>query len=508
MQYTYQYAVIIGIDGMGNFNKDTDTPEMDRIFGSGAQTLSAISMYPTISAQNWGAMLLGANPEVHGLTNGIVSENEYTNGSLPSLFSKIRRAFPDALLCSYCNWNPINHGIIEHNADVEMRTSEDDAELCAMIEKCIEKKPKFLFIQFDEVDGAGHRYGYGTEGHLNQIKVTDGYVGRVYDAYVRAGIADDTLFTVIADHGGYLHGHGSYTDTEKYIYLAAAGKTVRKGNIPAARTKDINAIILHAFGLEVPPYDPLGYSAQVPANIFDGCGADYVDSPAGVKAPPHSPSPEITGGNGLLKFFDKEDMSLAAFFDNSLDDELGKTDLYAEGTVKYYSEGVRGSRAEIGSIGTLKADNFRFENGFAAALWIIKDTPVTSFVPVMKFSGKEKSSSLSLGMTPEGLRLILSSENGNSEEFETPLPSDTAKDKIHLIVSVNPQDESVNVYVDFTHIFSVRYITGYSFADYSADFSLGDRGANYLLNVDDLFIFGRNIETEEMNKFKNYYSIV
>ena len=46
----YAHTAIIGIDGMGNFCKDTATPRMDEIFGDGARTVRAISLFPTISA--------------------------------------------------------------------------------------------------------------------------------------------------------------------------------------------------------------------------------------------------------------------------------------------------------------------------------------------------------------------------------------------------------------------------------------------------------------------------
>ena len=99
----YAHVAIVGIDGMGTFCKDTPTPCMDEIFKDGAKTYSALSLFPTISAQNWGAMLLGAEPETHGLTNGIVSQREYSNKALPSIFTTMRRAFPDNVLCSVSN---------------------------------------------------------------------------------------------------------------------------------------------------------------------------------------------------------------------------------------------------------------------------------------------------------------------------------------------------------------------------------------------------------------------
>ena len=155
----YNYCAVIGVDGMGNFNRQAATPHMDKIFADGATSYFTLSKDPTISAENWGAMLLGATPVVHGLTNGWISQNEYTNKALPSVFTRLRRAFPDAYLTSVCNWNPINHGIVEHDVGVDLATADNDELLTPMILERVAKKPKFLFVQFDNVDGAGHGGG-------------------------------------------------------------------------------------------------------------------------------------------------------------------------------------------------------------------------------------------------------------------------------------------------------------------------------------------------------------
>lgn len=208
----YRYAAVIGIDGMGNFNQKAATPRMDAIFAQGACTYGAYSMDPTISAENWGGMLLGAEPAVHGLTNGYISCHPYANDALPSVFRRIRAAYPDAYLASVVNWNPINIGIVEDGLGVDKRTADSDERVTAEVLDCIAGKPTFLFVQLDEVDGAGHHFGYGTAGHLQKITQIDALVGQIYDAYVQAGIAEETLFVCIADHGGHGHGHGGWTD--------------------------------------------------------------------------------------------------------------------------------------------------------------------------------------------------------------------------------------------------------------------------------------------------------
>ena len=115
-------------------NKDID---LDKIFENGATTNFGLSMDPTISAENWGAMLLGAEPIVHGLTNSKLSHNDHKNELLPSLFKRIYNAIPDAKLYSYCNWNPINIGLIEKDIPVEKYTNGNDKELTDEIIKII-----------------------------------------------------------------------------------------------------------------------------------------------------------------------------------------------------------------------------------------------------------------------------------------------------------------------------------------------------------------------------------
>ena len=268
---TYKHVIVLGIDGAGAFIKDADTPHFDRIFADGAVTYSALSSNPTISAECWGSMLLGVGPEVHKLTNGIVSSTPYPVDSVfPSLFRRIREVMPDAELGSYCNWNPITFGIVENNQNVANATARD-SELVPMICDYIrEKKPTFLFTQLDSVDGAGHGHGYGSEGHLRRIHEVDELVNDVYETVRETGILDDTLFLLIADHGGHGTGHGGWTDEEKYVTFAAAGRSVKPGPIEEMNIRDLAAIVLYALGIDAPAFDEQGWTAQVPADLFAG----------------------------------------------------------------------------------------------------------------------------------------------------------------------------------------------------------------------------------------------
>jgi predicted AlkP superfamily pyrophosphatase or phosphodiesterase len=267
----YAHVVAIAIDGAGGFIEKADTPNFDRIFANGAVTYTALSSNPTISAECYGSMLLGAGPEVHKLTNGNIKQAPHPSDSpIPSVFRRIKEVYPDAALGLYCDWKPITIGPVEAEIEVA-KESARDAELTPMICDYIKaSKPDFLFVQMDSVDGAGHRNGYGTEAHLQRIHEVDELVNDVHKAIAEAGMLEDTLFIVLADHGGTPAGnHGGWTDAEKLVTFAIAGKDVQHVKIEEVNVRDLAAIVLYAFGIEVPAVDEQGWTAQVPEGVWN-----------------------------------------------------------------------------------------------------------------------------------------------------------------------------------------------------------------------------------------------
>ncbi len=280
-QKLYSHVIVVGIDGAGSFFKDADTPNFDRIFENGSVTYRALASNPTISAECWGSMLIGVGPEIHKLTNNIVGKNQYNRKSeFPSLFRRIYEAYPDAELGAFCEWNSITRGMIERNVPITIASDHDTAmtpNICKFIKK---RKPTFLFIQMDSVDHAGHTNGYGTPAHLNRIGEVDRLINDVYVSMEDARMKEDTLFIVIADHGGTyekiadsangkMATHGGWTDAEKYVTFAATGKNVVKGEPTDMNIRDLSAIVLYALGIDAPAFDENGWTSQIPQNLFD-----------------------------------------------------------------------------------------------------------------------------------------------------------------------------------------------------------------------------------------------
>lgn len=284
MERKYSHIIVIGVDGAGSWFKDADTPNFDRIFKNGAVTYNALSSKPTISAECWGSMLIGVGPEVHKLTNRRVSTLPYPLWSKhPSVFRRIRRAYPKAELGSYCDWNPITKGIVEKLMGVSHATARDKELTPLICDYIRQKKPDFLFVHFDSTDGAGHKNGYGTKEHISAIGEVDTLIGYVHSAAQEAGILEDTLFMVIADHGGTNPGngkggsHGGWTDEEKNVTFAAVGKGVSSTGIEEMNIRDLAAIILYGMGIEAPSFDEKGWTSQIPKGLFTEYDGVYRD---------------------------------------------------------------------------------------------------------------------------------------------------------------------------------------------------------------------------------------
>ncbi|MBQ7828264.1 MAG: alkaline phosphatase family protein [Clostridia bacterium] len=516
MSYTYKRAILLGVDGAGIFFKDADTPEMDRIFKDGATSYDVMTAIPTISAECWGSMLIGSSAQAHKLTNSIVGAKHYDEDSpIPSVFKRVRKALPDAALASFCNWDPINNGIIEQSLGVTFGTGEDEA-VCDQICKYLdENDPTLLFAQFDSVDGAGHGNGYGTPNHLAQITVVDTLIGKIYDKLEERGMLEDTLLMVIADHGGTPYGsHGGNTDAEKIVFFGAVGKTVKAGTIGEMNVRDSAAIIMYALGLPVPEFNFGGFSGQVPAGLFeDYTPAERQDIYSAPNNRPNLPTPEKDSGKYLTDYICGCRIAAYLPFDSNAADALGKTAVEVVGKPKYYGIGVYGDCIEVGCQGHLTLPDVKLgTDSFTVSLWIFVDGAVWCELPVLgtkKWSG-DSTNGCTLVYANYGISFNVG--NGDDEEkFHFNYPDNMEWGWNNITVSVDRKAGKITGYYNFkdpvvqeipecirnTDMDSAPFTVGQDAA--------GDNNRHFNYKLDDLVIFGDALTAEDIAKLGKYY---
>lgn len=447
----YKHVVILGVDGAGAFFRNTDTPHMDAIFADGTFTYGWKAVYPSISAQNWGAMLHGVLPEFHRLTNEIVASRPYDPaGPYPSVFRVVREAMPDATLASFCNWAAVNIGIIEDGLGVEKWNGPNDPAVAAEVVSYLGgHAPTLLFVHFDSCDAAGHRYGFGSPQHLAAISAVDGLIGEIHETLERRNLLDNTLFLVVTDHGGTPQGsHGGNTPAEMNVFFGAVGKTVdRETPIYDGDNRDVAAIAAHALGLDC----PATWTSRVPTGVFwDVTGGAHKQAVIPIsenRKHETEETPALSEVEALLKGH-----QVIAYlpFDGGEADAFGKVGTTPSGKLYYY-DAYYGQGVALDD-GYVTLEDVQVGTGsFSAAFWV--KTNGVSGDPCF-LSNKDWKSGLNDGFVfclRENDVKFNAGGKGRTERMDVvaALPLDYKEGWMHLILVVDREKQQVRIYEDF-----------------------------------------------------------
>lgn len=439
---TYDRVVIIGVDGAGSWFQKVETPNFDRIFENGAVTYEMHAAVPTSSAQNWGSMFYGVEPEDHGLTNLYAEHRRFGNAGIHSVFWYLHEKEPDAEMASFVGWKPINTGIIDIREGINLFPDENGKalamdEIPGQFEAYLRNHPdaKLIFFQFDEVDDAGHSSGWGSEEFCEAIRQADEVIGKIYETLVNCGVMENTLFIVTADHGGIEKKHGGSSTEEICSFFAVCGDRVSpNGDIREMETRDVAPVVLHALGLDVPLY----YTGRVPAGIWKDCGGEI-----------RKESTIIHSVNPFLHAFSEESPVEVMLARNS----LGPSTLFFDGFENGNEEGICGKsmlfRDSCRDTGIIwKGQDLTF------AFWIRPGQIVGD--PVI-ISNKDWSSGANVGFViahqPETI-VINIGDGENAYYVKYPLPREYTEGWTHFIFAFDLSERTVHGYCNFEPVYS------------------------------------------------------
>ncbi|MBQ6809293.1 MAG: alkaline phosphatase family protein [Clostridia bacterium] len=453
----YKRVFLLGVDGMGAFNKVTDTPNMDRIFANGATTYTALASKPTISAQCWTSILTGATPEVHKLTNG----DMHPIDELPTIFKFIKDKYPEAETAAFTGWPAIAKQIITPERGLSAFDVGHDGPLCdRLLEYLDEHDPKMLFVQFDSVDGTGHDVGYGAEKYLEAIRNVDNMFGKIIEKYEKYGRLDDTLVLVTADHGGtpghdgHGGGHGGWTDAEKLVFLGIAGKTVKNGQIGEVCIRDIPEIVLYALGVDAPEFNPKGYASQMPVGVFEEVGVverKQMYPAQRIYDNEGRPQPEKDSSEYIGNFIDENKIIFWQDFENGIEDATGKCKVTLErGTVKTYNNGFVGKSGELGN-SVVRIEGLKASEVFSFAFWYF---PTTDMRWLDIFSNKDGDlNKFTIAPFDELVGIFIKKPDGDHIKTMMINASETAQQNTwtHYIFEVDTVKNEVRGYVNFQY---------------------------------------------------------
>lgn len=511
----YQYVVIIGVDGAGTFFKNADTPSIDQIFANGAITYDMITSNPTYGAQAWGSLLHGVTPEFHQLTDVNVGSAYPTDSPYPSFFRVIRENDPNAVLASFSHWAPINVGIVESDLNVHKVGGMSDEQIKNEILTYLAfASPTAMLVQFGEADETGQKNGYNTPAQHQTITRIDGYVGEIYDAYEKKGIINETLFIVTATHGGFGKSHGGWSDAEKYVMLAAAGKTVKNGGaVQDAEIRDTAAIVIHALGYG--DRQSKTWTARVPGDLFVGVAASerpvYVNTESGRY---HETVPTPTKGSGqhVTDFVDKS-LSVYLPFDGNIADQCNNATT-SNGALAFTEKGYYGGAVRLND-GYVTLSDYALKNeSFTLAFWIRTQGSGTDPCIVSNANWRDGTNSgFSLALRKTSLiRFNMGIDQRDRRVADASLPSDFGEGWMHVSVAVDRENNEVRISYDFKApvVVSLK-IDNIDFQGILNGLNIGQDGTgNYAAlpaMLDEFMIFEGAFTSDDIADLAEYYGM-
>ena len=212
--------LVVGIDGFrSDAMQESVTPFMYSLtqHSNAYYNLTHNTEGITYSGPNWSSMLTGVHMDKHNVTDNSFDGRNYDN--YPSFFYYIEQASKNINTASIVNWTPINYYTLSNQADLVPLESMNDAEVFEYAKNILEDKnnvnPDILFLQFDELDGSGHSYGFHSlvPEYTNTANILDSYAQELFNIIEnRRANGEDWLYFIISDHGGEGTSHSDASD--------------------------------------------------------------------------------------------------------------------------------------------------------------------------------------------------------------------------------------------------------------------------------------------------------
>jgi predicted AlkP superfamily pyrophosphatase or phosphodiesterase len=257
-----RHVVIISFDQGGGpeIARAANMPVFHEMARSGAHDWQAYTIVPSITLPSHTSMLTGVGIQKHQ-----IDWNDYRPEAgvvkVPTVFSVAQaRGYSTALYAGKEKFKHLNlPGSIDH-----FEISGNALQVAAAFARDLPKaKYNLAFLHFADIDSAGHAHGLHSPEWLQALADTDKALGIVRDAIRQAGLEQDSVVILTADHGGHnvtsaageTRGtHGSSKPEDVEIPWIAWGRGVKRNfNITApVVTYDTSATALWLLGIETP----------------------------------------------------------------------------------------------------------------------------------------------------------------------------------------------------------------------------------------------------------------
>ena len=264
-------VLILSIDGLRpEAISLAPMPNLQKLMQSSAYTLSAQTVYPSVTLISHASMLTGLCPAKHGVDwNDYIPQNGIAEGT--DMFDIAHAAGLETWM--FVGKEKLKQITASTSLTGFVKGSDRDSELTDQLIAEFPSNFGVLFVHFATVDGMGEVYGWLSPEYLSVAFRADKSLGRILAELDARNLRKETLVIVTADHGGHDTTHGSHMPEDMTVPWLVTGPGVRPGPLTTSvHTMDTAATAAYALGLDIPSewdgvpvYEAFGLPAEKPS---------------------------------------------------------------------------------------------------------------------------------------------------------------------------------------------------------------------------------------------------
>lgn len=262
--------ILILLDGLrADAVPQAEMPHLNNFITSGSHTLQAQTVMPSITLPCHTSLFYAVPASEHGVTSNTWQAPPAT---IPSLAEVIHQAGLGTAI--FYTWEELrdlskpgtlDFAYFRRLGDWREDRMQTVAEAAA--DFITTHRPAFSYLYLEATDAAGHDHGWLSAPYLEAAVQADQAIGTVFQAVSEAGLLEETVFLVLADHGGHDYGHGTDMPEDLTIPWIVSGPGVKRGYQLTGEVSIIDTAptILHLLGLAIPST----WQGRVISEIFE-----------------------------------------------------------------------------------------------------------------------------------------------------------------------------------------------------------------------------------------------
>ena len=220
-------VLMILVDGMRP-DSITDLPIAQEMIRTGAATMSAATVMPSVTLPCHMSLFHSVDPSRHGTTTNTFAPQVRPIAGLCEVLKKNEKT------CAFFyDWEELRDitrpGSLEYTrfqSGANIGFAEADRILTNdAIAYLTTQKPDFAFLYLGNPDEKGHRFGWMSEQYINAVKNAWAEIERVLQV-----LPGEYTVIILADHGGHDRIHGTSAPEDMTIPVMIRGKDFPAGS--------------------------------------------------------------------------------------------------------------------------------------------------------------------------------------------------------------------------------------------------------------------------------------